>query len=282
MTSFYRVSGGGNDFLALIEPERDPAAGEIAAWCRRGLSLGADGLFTLRRAAAGAVRMDYWNADGRPADLCINGTRCAARLAFVLGWAQREVSVLTGAGPVRALAASAPGESAVGLVTSPAPAPEPRAVAVDGVAYAGFVVRVGVPHFVVFWPESLARAPVAGLGARLRRHPEFAPQGTNVDFVRVAAPQELEVRSFERGVEAETLACGTGVLAAAAAALHLGEVRLPLTALTAGGFRLRVEADPGGGWRLHGDARLLARGEILPEAATLPPPPRWSDTIAAT
>ena len=82
MTRYYRLSGGGNDFLALTEPPEMPGSGRIQAWCRRGLSLGADGLFVLER-QGDRVRMDYWNADGLPADLCLNGTRCAARLAFV-------------------------------------------------------------------------------------------------------------------------------------------------------------------------------------------------------
>ncbi|KAB2959282.1 MAG: hypothetical protein F9K16_12565, partial [Thermoanaerobaculia bacterium] len=93
-----KVSGGGNDFLALIEPDRLPTCAEIAAWCARGLSIGADGLFVLAR-DGGRVRMDYWNADGRPAALCINGTRCAARLAFDLGWAAEKATIVTGAGP---------------------------------------------------------------------------------------------------------------------------------------------------------------------------------------
>ena len=93
---FYKVSGSGNDFLALIEPQADPSAEQIAAWCRRGISLGADGLFVLRRLEHGAA-MAYWNSDGQPARLCINGTRCAARLAYDLGWAAGETTIETGA-----------------------------------------------------------------------------------------------------------------------------------------------------------------------------------------
>lgn len=277
MSLYYKVSGGGNDFLALIEPERDPTAAEIAAWCRRGLSLGADGLFVLRRQGAGAVRMDYWNADGRPADLCLNGTRCAARLAFALDWAPGEVTVHTGAGAVRAQLLDR-ARVALGLAP-PARPPEPRGVVLDGEQHRGHFVVVGVPHFVLLWPEGLAHAPVDELGRRLRRHPLFGPAGTNVDFVRFRAAQEMEIRSFERGVEAETLACGTGVLAAAAVGLQLGIARLPLVALTAGGFHFEVIAGASGSaeWGLAGDARLLARGELLPEAAALPPPPRWSE-----
>ncbi len=85
MRHFFRLSGGGNDFLALVEPIDDPQPDQIRAWCRRGLSLGADGLFVLDRSPDGA-RMRYFNADGSAASLCLNGTRCAVRLARHLGW----------------------------------------------------------------------------------------------------------------------------------------------------------------------------------------------------
>src|SRR6201999_4407436 len=97
----YKVSGSGNDFLALAEPFQVPPPETIRAWCQRGVSLGADGLFVLRRAGGGAT-MDYFNADGLPADLCLNGTRCAAQLAFHLGWAEGTVAVRTAAGEVPA------------------------------------------------------------------------------------------------------------------------------------------------------------------------------------
>lgn len=99
--SLFRLSGGGNDFLALAEPRTAPDERQIRSWCRRGLSLGADGLFVLRRQGTD-VAMDYFNADGRIAELCLNGTRCAARLARHLGWCESEVRLITGAGPVRA------------------------------------------------------------------------------------------------------------------------------------------------------------------------------------
>ena len=104
MIRFYKVSGSGNDFLALAEPLQVPSPETIRSWCRRGVSLGADGLFILRRAGAGAAvmaTMDYFNADGLPADLCLNGTRCAAQLAFHLGWAGGTLQMRTGAGTFR-------------------------------------------------------------------------------------------------------------------------------------------------------------------------------------
>jgi len=278
VSRLYRLSGAGNDFLALAAPAAAPPAATIAAWCRRGLSLGADGLFALHR-EGDAVRMEYWNADGFPARLCLNGTRCAARLAFHLGWGAAEVEIRTGAGPIRAREVpEAPAEIALVL-----PAPErqhrPLAPEVAGTRCAGWLVDAGVPHFVLPWPEPLGAAPVATLGAALRRHYAFGPGGTNVDFVRFPDPHRLEIRSFERGVEAETLACGTGVLAAVAAGLAQGALELPVRALTQGGCELAIAREAPGPpplWTLTGDARLLATLEPTPEATRLPPPPAWS------
>jgi diaminopimelate epimerase len=134
---------------------------------------------------------------------------------------------------------------------------------------------------VVEWPRSLGAAPVVELGARLRRHAAFGAAGTNVMFVRFLPPGRLEIRSYERGVEAETLACGTGVLAAAAVALGTGSLTAPLCALTAGGFELVVDGVVDGerrvaSWSLTGDARLLARLELEPAADDVPAPVVWT------
>ncbi len=279
MSAVYKVSGGGNDFLALAGPERDPSADEIRSWCARGLSFGADGLFTLHRVETGGVRMRYWNADGLPAALCINGTRCAARLALHLGWSEGRFVVATDAGSFSARAV-APTEIALQL-PAPEELPRKRAVAVDDQIFEGWFVTVGVPHLVLVWPGSLAQAPVAALGAALRAHPDFAPAGTNVDFVRFPSPNRMEIRSFERGVEAETLACGTGVLAATAVGLQLNIAKLPLQASTLGGFTLTVDGQTVDtalrNWSLAGDARILGSVELTPEAGLpAPPAPQWS------
>lgn len=279
MTRLRAVSGGGNDFLAFVEPARDPAPAEIAAWCARGLSLGADGVFTLRRAGAGRAAMRYWNADGREAALCVNATRCAGRLAFELGWSEHRIVLETGAGAIPARPA---GPTSIALeLPPPAGPPERLTVAAGGGEVEGWLVVAGVPHFVVPWPRTLADCPVDVLGRELRRHVAFAPQGANVDFVRYPAPHRLEIRTFERGVEGETLACGSGVLAAVAAGLALGTVELPVSALTRGGFELAVEGEAAGTtverWELAGDARLLGAVEVGPEASLPPPaPPSWS------
>jgi diaminopimelate epimerase len=290
MTRFYKVSGSGNDFLALAEPSTVPPPETIRAWCRRGVSLGADGLFILRRppssasgeaaGAAGVLTMDYFNADGLPADLCLNGTRCAAQLAFHLGWAAGTVRLSTGAGVF-------PGRQLDGERTAielPFPAEPPQALTVEagGAAHAGYRILVGVPHFVLPWGAGLATAPVRALGAELRHHPVFGAPGTNVNFVRFPEPHRMEIRTYERGVEDETLSCGTGVLASAAVGLATAGARLPLRVATLGGFELEVDGDlssgVSGSWSLAGDARVVAAGELFPGALASPALPAWLRT----
>ena len=277
MTRFFKLSGGGNDFLALAEPAETPPPERIRAWCRRGVSLGADGLFILRREDGGArVGMDYFNADGYPADLCLNGTRCAAQLAFHLGWAAGTVTVRT---PVGAFSVGRLDASRV-AVELPVPADEPRelTIEIEGASHTGYRLLVGVPHFVLLWPGELGGAPVRELGRALRYHPVFSPAGTNVNFVRFPAPGRMEIRTYERGVEDETLSCGTGVLASAAVGRARAGARLPFQVMTQGGFELEVASLGPERWSLAGDARVVAEGEILAGAAAQPSPPSWDTT----
>ncbi|HSF43622.1 MAG TPA: diaminopimelate epimerase [Thermoanaerobaculia bacterium] len=274
MTRFFKVSGSGNDFLALAEPLETPPPERIRTWCRRGVSLGADGLFVLRRAEGGAA-MDYYNADGYPADLCLNGTRCAAQLAFHLGWAEGTVRVRTGAG---GFSAERLDEARI-AVDLPFPEGDPREVTVEaeGQRLTGWFLTVGVPHFVLPWPESLATVPVVPLGRALRHDPAFGAPGANVNFVRFPEQHRMEIRTYERGVEDETLSCGTGILAGAAVGLSLGKSALPLRVMTQGGFELTVDGDPQSGWwSLAGDARVVAEGNLLPGSGASPPPPPWA------
>jgi len=306
MTAFFKVSGSGNDFVALAEPAADPAPEQIQAWCRRGVSLGADGVFVLRRTGRGAggrgskdgrggnsggsgdgcggeegsggdggggepaeVSMAYWNAGGDAADLCLNGTRCAAQLAFHLGWAPSEVRVRTGAGAFLARRLD-PERIALELDVAVG-APRELSVDLDGAPHRGWSINVGVPHFLLLWPGDLGdlgQAPVVELGRSLRRHAAFQPAGTNVDFVRFADSGHLDIRTYERGVEDETLSCGTGVVAAAALGLALGRLSGPVTAATRGGFDLTIDRDPASQrFTLAGDARIVAAGELLPGAS---------------
>lgn len=274
MTSFYRLSGGGNDFLALVEPESQPGAAEITAWCRRGVSLGADGLFVLRR-DGDVVDMQHFNADGGAAAQCLNGTRCAARLAREIGWAAETVRIRTGAGVVEAR--DLEGERVELALPAPDSAVAEVDLDVEGVPTRGYRLVVGVPHLIIPWSGGLGSAPVATAGPILRHSEQAGPEGANVDFVTYSAPHDVQIRTYERGVEAETLACGTGVMAAAVLGVSMGAVQLPVAALTAGGHLLEVAPAAGdpATWLLRGDARLLAKGEIRPGALDVPSPPDW-------
>jgi diaminopimelate epimerase len=267
MTEFIKMSGCGNDFIALVEPASAPAEGAIRAWCRRGISLGADGVFTLRRLRPQVVEMRYWNADGGVAALCLNGTRCAAQLAFHLGWSSDRVTVRTGAGELAARRLDS------GAVAVEAPLPEPPTetmlTTADG-AFTGWLARVGVPHFVCFRDQRVESVPLDHWSPPLRHHRDLGAEGANVDFAELRGRHDFTIRSFERGIEGETLACGTGVLATAAAALAAGLAELPIRALTRGGFTLEVLGEAEGArvkrWELAGDARVVAEGTLLPEA----------------
>jgi diaminopimelate epimerase len=273
MTRYFKLSGGGNDFLALAEPESDPAPEQIVNWCARGISEGADGLFVLERIGDG-VAMRYFNADGRPAPLCLNGTRCAARLAFELGWQSAETIIETGVGRFKASEAGAVDVE----IELPVPADPPAHMRLvhGATVWDCWRIDVGVPHLVVYWDKPIAEAPMATVGPALRRDPALAPQGANIDFAHFVDRHRLDIRTFERGVEAETLACGTGVVATVAVARIHGRADLPVTAMTLGGFEIRISAsgDPSR-WLMRGDARLVASGELAAGAGVRPEPPGW-------
>lgn len=278
MGTFYKLSGAGNDFIALIEPEQDPQAEEIRAICARALSLGADGLLVLKRMPGGGIDLGYWNSDGGRCDFCLNGSRCAIQLAATLGLADADAffELQTDAGRLQGRRRGEH-EAELRLPEGFAGEPGPRVLEVDGKTYAGYQVLVGVPHFVLPWEQNLATVPIAELGARLRHHEDLGPGGANVNFVRWLNPEVYEIRTFERGIEGETLACGSGVVASFRVGRQLGVLGPSAKALTSGGFHLELKDLGEGTFEIAGDARLIARGELLPGAARLPLPARWSD-----
>jgi diaminopimelate epimerase len=276
---FVKVAGGGNDFLLFEADGRklsDRDCRRIALVCRRGLSVGADGALFLSSGGDGRIHLDYYNADGGLASFCANGTRCAARYAVRRRLvADSELVLETGWGNI---AARVDGE----LVTLALPdvlAPSepialdlgesPERYSTAGLPPTGVPIHVGVPHLVVFVRGDLAALPIERVGPPLRRHP-LLPEGANVNFVRIAAPNRLEVRTWERGVEAETLSCGSGVVASALVAAQRGHVDLPVACGTRSGVELavdgRLERDVFTGITLTGDAREVFLGELTDEA----------------
>jgi|GEM_PF-162010 len=229
---FLKYSGAGNDFIVLDAREGDPIGnpGSLAkTLCRRGQSVGADGLIVVETSNAkvseGSLpRMRLWNADGSPAEISGNGARCVARFLVDHGANPESVSFRTDIGLVTA---QVTGDICRLQLPIRAVVFPNRRLRVEGRHLTGTYVEVGVPFFVCFHdnPDELA---VRFLGRAIRNHPKLAPRGANVDFVRVDDEQRLFFRVFERGVEAETLSSGTGSLAAALASAAIGKVASPV------------------------------------------------------
>lgn len=267
---FSKMAGGGNDFVVIDNRTvkiADP--GELTRRiCTRALSVGADGLILIESSARATFRMRYYNSDGGLATFCGNGTRCAARFAFLNVIAGRKMTIETDAGIVGAEI----GEG--GQVTLSLPAPRSfqaqRPLAIGGQTVRGSSIMVGVPHYVVFLRENLWAQDIAPLGSAIRKHPDLVPDGgANANFVVVRDEHSIEVRTYERGVENETYACGSGVVASAVTSALFGRVKSPVSVLTRSGITLEVSFAIRDGYadevRLKGDARLIYRATITPE-----------------
>ncbi len=240
---FTKMNGAGNDFVLL--DNRDGRVhlnpSQIVRLCDRQRGVGADGLLILIPCASGSAdwAWAFYNSDGSTADMCGNGARCFARFIQKITGVQGAVSFETGAGVIRA---SFVGEAVSVSLTSPGAIRLSETVSTSAGPLLVHSVNTGVPHAVVFVPH-VDRIPVAQLGIELRGHSHFSPKGTNVNFVEVKEPSLIRVRTYERGVEAETLACGTGVTAAALIASRVHGFSSPVKVLVQGGDVLEVRFD---------------------------------------
>jgi diaminopimelate epimerase len=260
---FVKMSGAGNDFLVLGPEAVAKLPGDPSDWarrvCRRGLSVGADGVLLVEPQGGGRVGVRFLNPDGTAA-FCGNGSRCAARFAHLRGLAGAEMVLETSAGDVPA---RVEGEA----VRIELPPPEDRgALRVDlrEETLEGRWIVAGTPHFLVLVDDTDA-APLDRWGPAVRRHPRFAPQGVNVDVVRVGPDGRVRLRTWEKGVERETLACGSGAVAAAALA-RLGGGGRRVEVRPASGIPLVVEFGADDRVGLSGDARLIFEGRLDAEA----------------
>jgi diaminopimelate epimerase len=265
--SVMKMSGAGNDFLVLGPDAAGRIPGDLSQWvrqvCRRRLSVGADGVVLVEPAGVNRVRVRYFNADGSSA-FCGNGSRCAARFACLTGLTGDELILESEIGELHAEVYG----SSVRLVLPPPRDAGATTLALENESIEGRVIDAGVPHFVIFVAR-VGEAPLERWGPPIRRHPRFAPAGTNVDLVALAADGTLELRTWERGVEGETLACGSGAVAAALAVRMRGG-RERSRVLPASGIPLEVEL-PGPAQTpeaaiLTGDARLVFEARLAAEA----------------
>lgn len=277
---FTKMTGSGNDFVVIDHREPFLPAGAIPdfvrAVCRRGVAIGADGVVLIETADRDDVdfRWRYINADGSDGEMCGNGAMCAARLAVLNGIATSPTRFLTPDGVITAELDDVSWPQVRIGVAGPG---DVRCVAldVDGRTLDLFALRVGVPHAVAIVEDADAFADAAAfhrIGRAVRMHDVFAPAGTNVNVIHRIDARTIRMRTYERGVEAETLACGTGAVASAVVAVREGVVQAPVTVITSSGRPLDVRWEERDGritdvW-LGGEARIVATGSLHQEGWT--------------
>lgn len=265
---FWKFSGAGNDFIAIDNMDGGFAEEDrkelIERLCRRGMSVGADGVIVLEPSSRADFRMRYYNADGTEADTCGNGARCIARFAYLQQVVSSTMEFETVAGIYRAEVND--DGSVVVDMTVPQNLKTDLQISVDGFFGKVDSINTGVPH-VVIRIDDLEQVDVLKIGRAIRYHELFQPEGTNVNFIRMIDGNTIAIRTYERGVEDETLACGTGAIAAAVlCGLKQGAVP-PVSIRTQSGEVLTVHYDFSEGdrvenVRLEGEARLVYTGEI--------------------
>jgi len=262
---FYKMSGSGNDFVFVDARSEPPGPLEtpevVRAICSHGTGIGADGVVFLQRSDAAEIKLVYLNADGSRADLCGNATLCTARLARELGIARAaEFRIETDSGVLPARFVGDRPEIDLGPVTECRP--DAGLPLERGERRMGFAVA-GVPHLCIV-VDNVDMVDVVGRGGPLRRHPSLA-HGANVNFVQDLGGGVFRYRTYERGVEAETLACGTGAVATTVLLTQWGFAAGQATLLTRSGRELRVRlTGPEGAQTpsLSGEARIVFSGRF--------------------
>jgi len=265
------MSGSGNDFILVDNRTQkvpdDRMVSLARALCRRMVSIGADGMIFVEPSERYDFKWRFFNADGSEAEMCGNGGRCAARFAYRQGLAGLEMTFETLAGPIQAWVE---GPKVKLQLTRPRDLKLDQTLDLQGQAQSFDFLNTGVPH-VLIWVEDIEQADLSGMGPLIRYHDYFKPAGTNVNFIQIKDPGRLLVRTYERGVEGETLACGTGSVASAALAFFKNKAQSPVQVRTRGGeiLTVYVEGRPGQEINrvyLEGEVRLIFDGEVFEEA----------------
>jgi len=263
---FTKMNGAGNDFVLVdnraqkirLTPE------QVVHLCDRHRGVGADGVMLLVPARSGQAdwAWDFYNSDGSRAEMCGNGARCFGRYVQKLTGVKRDFRFETVAGII---SASFQGERVTVSLTKPKDLQLNQTVPLATGEATIHSLNTGVPHAVLYVPDA-DQAMVMQLGPEIRRHAHFAPRGTNVNFVQVLGASHIRVRTFERGVEGETLACGTGVSAAALVSARVHRFTSPVKVQVQGGDQLEVSfKDDGTEFdevRLTGPAEFAFTGQI--------------------
>ena len=263
---FTKMNGAGNDFVLMDNRARKAnlSRDQVVRLCDRHRGVGADGVILLVPSASGKAdwAWQFYNSDGSTGEMCGNGARCFARFVQKLTGVTDGFTFETEAGVIMA---SFQGDRITVSLTRPGELRLNQQVTLSASTDTIHSINTGVPHAVLFVPDA-DRAMVQQLGPEIRRHPHFGPKGTNVNFVQRLGPNHIRVRTFERGVEGETLACGTGVTASALIAARLQGFTSPVKVQVQGGEQLEVSfKDDHGEFtdvRLSGPAEFVFEGRI--------------------
>jgi len=237
---FTKMSAAGNDFIIIDNRQNilDAKKAKECAQniCRRKLSVGADGLILIEDSKKADFKWRFFNADGSEAEMCGNGGRCIARLAHLKGIASRQLTFETLAGIIKAEVLE---ESIKLQLPLPCNLTSDLKLQLEGKSIIVNSIIVGVPHAVTF-VDDLKNYQVVELGRMIRFSEHFKPAGTNVNFVSIKNGSAIAIRTYERGVEDETLACGTGAVASALITNEKKGIKSPVSVLTQGGETLTV------------------------------------------
>src|SRR5881275_6167 len=239
MLRFTKMNGAGNDFILIDNRTGDVHLDrtQIARLCDRHRGIGADGILLLENPSDHAdFRMRYFNADGREAEMCGNGARCFARFANKVAGVQGPITFETPAGII---GAEVNKDRVVLQMSDPTDLRLNVQLQLEGEDATVHVINTGVPH-VVLPVSRVDMVPVRERGAAIRYHEMFSPKGTNANFLEKRGPRSIAIRTYECGVEDETLACGTGVVASALIFATLENTNGPITVIARGGDELQV------------------------------------------
>ena len=267
---FYKMSGSGNDFIIIdnrsnIVDESD-LSNFIVNVCRRKMSVGADGVILVENTDNADFKWRFFNSDGSVAEMCGNGARCVARFAYLNNIAGSNMSFETLAGLVKAEVVE---ERVKVKMTDPFDLETDVAIEFKNGLTSIYSINTGVPH-VVMVKNSIDDIDIVKIGRKIRYHDRFLPAGTNVNFVCHIKDNTIAIRTYERGVEDETLACGTGAAASAIVMAHKMKLDSPLSVLTRSGEYLNIFFKEKEGQYydiyLEGDARIIYKAQFLEDA----------------
>ena len=257
------MHGAGNDFLLVNDPDGNfplMDTGWIKSISARKTGVGCDGVILIQKSDKADLRMRFINPDGGEVEMCGNGARCIARLAYELGITSNEMTIDTVAGVVRAEVLH---KDVCIHMTDPVDWMLEKSLTIDDEIITYNYINTGVPH-VVIEVDNVKAVDLGEIGPKIRHHQIFSPEGTNVNFLQITGTHGMDVRTYERGVENETLACGTGMVASGLVATELKKTVPPVLIRCASGDVLEFEAnitDHGAtNVTLSGPARHVYRG----------------------